>query len=517
MENQSSWTCNANDAVQISIVQPGADKLEKISTFQPEFTYPIFGEEETIFGYQDLSIRLRFAAHNLRSNAQISYDKKFKTVADVAPVDLLKTLRPWLPEESFATLQEFEGSVLKDESAKDFKPPGSLIHSYTNKGRNYEIWAGSLVDPDVRAILDRIQIFVSFFVEGGTPITTDDFEWTLQRWTVYFVYEKIEPPTPTASSYSFVGYATTYRWYFYLQDGTKQPQTSNGPFPYAHEVSVSEIPGRLRISQFLILQPHQQSGHGSQLYRTIQSACIKDPTLHELTVEDPNESFDYLRDKNDYQTLAPQFAAQNITINANPYTPDQTRRRPRLMPTGKLIPAQSLRALRAQFKIAPVQFAHIVEMYLLSQIPTDHRGANTNTMRILMQKFRAPNEHDRRYYWWRMLVKQRLYKHHRDLLIQLDREDRYQKLDETLQNVEEGYAKLLEAFEGKAEAEEEEEGEGEESGVEVGAETGPSKERGKRKFTVLEDEDEEDGEGVAAGNGNGNANGEDSASKKMKT
>ena len=89
--------------------------------------------------------------------------------------------------ESFVPSGRFEKSILEDESAKDFKPPGKLVHSYSRKKRNYEIWAGSLADPEVRKILDRIQIFVSFFIEAGTHIETDDFEWTLQRWMVYFV------------------------------------------------------------------------------------------------------------------------------------------------------------------------------------------------------------------------------------------------------------------------------------------------------------------------------------------
>ena len=48
-------------------------------------------------------------------------------------------------------------------------------------------------DPDVRTLLDRMQIFVSFFIEAGTPIATDDFEWTLERWTVYFVWVFLDP------------------------------------------------------------------------------------------------------------------------------------------------------------------------------------------------------------------------------------------------------------------------------------------------------------------------------------
>ena len=91
-------------------------------------------------------------------------------------------------EDSFKPLPEFQKSVLNDESAKDFKPPGKLVHSYTNNQRIYEIWAGSLLDPEIRTLLDRIQIFTSFFIEAGTHIETNDFEWTQERWTVYFVY-----------------------------------------------------------------------------------------------------------------------------------------------------------------------------------------------------------------------------------------------------------------------------------------------------------------------------------------
>lgn len=89
--------------------------------------------------------------------------------------------------DAFRPLEDFEQSVARDKSAKGFKPPGKLVHSYTRGKRNYEIRAGSLVDAEVRELLDRMQIFVSLFIEAGTPIETDDFEWTLQRWMVYFV------------------------------------------------------------------------------------------------------------------------------------------------------------------------------------------------------------------------------------------------------------------------------------------------------------------------------------------
>ena len=89
--------------------------------------------------------------------------------------------------EAFSSLPEFESAV-QEEDAKDFVPPGKLAHSYSLRGRNYEIWAASLADPQVQLLLNRFQIMVSFYIEAGTPLSTDDPEWTLERWMVYFVY-----------------------------------------------------------------------------------------------------------------------------------------------------------------------------------------------------------------------------------------------------------------------------------------------------------------------------------------
>lgn len=71
---------------------------------------------------------------------------------------------------------------------KNFKPPGELIDSYTSKERNYEIWSGELTDPAVQEIMSRMQIFTSFFIEGGMPLDLGDEEWTQARWRVFFLY-----------------------------------------------------------------------------------------------------------------------------------------------------------------------------------------------------------------------------------------------------------------------------------------------------------------------------------------
>ncbi|KAL4948482.1 histone acetyltransferase type B catalytic subunit [Aspergillus filifer] len=483
MSAESEWSCDANDAVQITIVQPDQQKPKTLSGFHPQFTYPIFGEEERIFGYKGLIIRLRFAAHNLRPHVHVSHDEKFKAVEDAAPVDIPEALKDFLPEEAFSSLPDFESAV-QEEDGKDFVPPGKLAHSYSLRGRNYEIWAASLADPQVQLLLNRFQIMVSFYIEAGTPLSTDDPEWTLERWTVYFVYEKVEPPTPTASQYSIVGYATTYRWWFYQRDNSDKPISKDGPFPAPELIRPGELPSRLRIAQFLILPPHQGTGHGINLYNTIHKACLDDPTIRELTVEDPNESFDVLRDSADYQILRPELLKHNVNINPDPWS--GASKKTRRVPTSSLLPLKTLNDIRTTYKIEPTQFAHIQEMFLLNQIPLkNRRTGGANMSRLLIKKHRADDPSDRRYYWWRMLTKQRLYKRSRDMLIQLNMHERHHALEETVTNVEDGYEQLFKFFN---EREEKLKAQQEEAGASSNRD-----QRTKRKFTV-KDEDEEDEE-----------------------
>lgn len=89
---------------------------------------------------------------------------------------------------AFNSAKAFDSHLQNDSSAKDFKPPGELIESYTSKDREFEIWSGELTDLTVRETIQRMQIFISFFVEGGTPLELNDEEWTQSRWRVFFLY-----------------------------------------------------------------------------------------------------------------------------------------------------------------------------------------------------------------------------------------------------------------------------------------------------------------------------------------
>jgi histone acetyltransferase 1 len=126
-------------------------------------------------------------------------------------------------------------------------------------------------------------------------------------------------------------------------------------------------------------------------------------------------------------------------------------------------------------------------MYLLSQIPPSHRLAGgTNLARLLIKKGKADDPNDRRYYWWRMLTKQRLFKKHKELLQELELIDRVEKLDDTVRNVEEGYEITLKAVEGRLPG--------------GGDEEAPAAlvSRNKRKLAIEDDEDDDENGSEAA-------------------
>jgi len=69
-----------------------------LGTFNPAFTYPIFGEEETIYGYKDLKVVLRYNASDMRPNLQVTYKKKLKPVGpEVETTDIVARMEEVLP------------------------------------------------------------------------------------------------------------------------------------------------------------------------------------------------------------------------------------------------------------------------------------------------------------------------------------------------------------------------------------------------------------------------------------
>ena len=95
--DELTGSANANEAVTISLIVPDNGTCRNLTSFNPRFTYSIFGDDESIFGYQGLNIHLRYNACDMRPGIQITYDKRFKTIGETAPTDIKAVLEEFLP------------------------------------------------------------------------------------------------------------------------------------------------------------------------------------------------------------------------------------------------------------------------------------------------------------------------------------------------------------------------------------------------------------------------------------
>ena len=86
-------SANANEALTISLYSPTKTGLVPLGAFHPKFTYSIFGDDETIFGYKDLKINLRFRANDMRPHLEVKYSRKFKAVGGTEPADVKAILQ----------------------------------------------------------------------------------------------------------------------------------------------------------------------------------------------------------------------------------------------------------------------------------------------------------------------------------------------------------------------------------------------------------------------------------------
>ncbi|KAH6610703.1 histone acetyltransferase type b catalytic subunit [Trichoderma cornu-damae] len=436
---------NANEALDISLVSPSKSGLKTVATFHPKFTYPIFGDEETIFGYKDLKIHLRYRANDMRPHLRVAYSKKFKPVGEHIPIDVEEILEEGghLPKVAFVKGSDFDNS--SRQLGDNWTPPGELHDTFDGPDGQYEIWKGSLADPAVKQLNSRIQILVPLFIEGGSYIGYDPESDTSEldlsdadRWTLFLLYRKQKSvDDPEKSSYTFAGYATVYR-FFYFQSLPTPPASpsENWELPTG-DMDLSQLPCRTRLSQFIILPPFQGKGSGARLYNAIFRHYHDHPQTYEITVENPNEAFDDLRDSCDLTFLRtmPEFIGLRLNTKVTV---------PKSGPLPRLIAgADNVDKIRLQAKIAPRQFARVLEMHLMSQLPLSVRP--TMSLQGDVPSPTAADKHKEKL--WQLFVKQRLYRHNKEALSQIDLSERIDKLAETLGGVELEYARLLAAHE----------------------------------------------------------------------
>lgn len=124
---------DANKVITIRLVSEPSDLLDSNPlNFPPEFTNQIFGEEEQIFGYEDLQIKINFMASQFYANIDINYSKK-EDNAD----DLYELFDKFFRGGYFKDKTEFSQLFPQE---KNFKPYGKIIKKFEINQTNYEVF-----------------------------------------------------------------------------------------------------------------------------------------------------------------------------------------------------------------------------------------------------------------------------------------------------------------------------------------------------------------------------------------
>jgi histone acetyltransferase 1 len=380
-------------------------------------------------------------------------------------------------------------------TSSDWKPPGELMNSFSVHGKQYEIWKSPLGDDKARRIWQNMRILVLLFIEGATTEGLDDEE-TLDRWSLYLLYDVTPLSNASATPYTLAGFSTSYRsWIFPTFDimrATKQlpspPPEANGEaqkytpprltqdpetFLFNEKVNRLETSSRERISQFLILPPYQGQSLGSRLYDVIFQDLVKKPFIYEIPVEDPSEAFDAMRDYSDIVYLRKIPAFQSLSVASG--LPPESLRKDSPIPRNQILGnGADLEKLRIATKIVSRQFYRMVELHTLSTIPSSNRSRARIT-----RKGKSSNENDRKYYFWRLALKHRIYGQNADALDQMEVSEKVDKLEAAVDNQQEEYEERLEGIEKRAAYAA---GQGSSSG----ARSIP-----KRKRAIVEDEDDD--------------------------
>ncbi|MBE3044727.1 hypothetical protein IMZ48_19630 [Candidatus Bathyarchaeota archaeon] len=432
-------SANANEAIHVSLKKPTKNGPKPYKTFNPRFTYPIFGDDEQIFGYKNLAVDLRFRANDMRPFVKISYSKKFDTIGDTEPTDVEGILKEVLPAVAFGTEEDFvEGSK---QLSPTWKPPGKLHSTLPgDDGETYEVWKGSLADPAVKQMIKRMQILALLFIEGGSTIVDDADSRpnpTDPRWTVFFLFRRDKETEDPRTTYTFIGYSTIFR-FFYMskEDITPASTRPDQELLPSGEFDLAQVPCRSRLSQFLILPPFQNAGNGARLYETIFDYYYHHAPTKVLTVEDPNEAFDDLRDVCDLAFLRtlPGFSALRLREEYQVPKKGIVKR--------DFLDLEAIGRLLKQSKMSERQFMRCVEMQLMSTLPASVRPSIPERG-VSAKKPKATPADKHLYELWRLWVKMRLYVHNKDALGELEQGERIEKLDETLGGVEFEYVRLL--------------------------------------------------------------------------
>lgn len=164
------------------------------TTFHPEFAHQIFGENECIFGYKDLKIRLFYTAGPLNIYMGLKYTSRIEDIQSegLKSDEVTGAISKLLTTGCYYTnIDEFLSKLDKEES---FVPFGEKVYSWEieqeeNKHHTFEIYECNIQTPGFLTFHARLQTFLLWFVDAASYIDNTDPQWTfLVAWVLFYCY-----------------------------------------------------------------------------------------------------------------------------------------------------------------------------------------------------------------------------------------------------------------------------------------------------------------------------------------
>ncbi len=196
----------ANDCITLHLFDPSTPNSSwppsnVSSSFKPEFTHQIFGDDEEIVGYKGLAVNIYFSQRDFQACIDIEFEDKahgatdvFSTLQEHFPAGLTQDKQQYLAETTQNAATSFGklGSPLPVPGAKGAlsiiqanvaegskelkvcKPQFQDQKVALRKGRCYQQH-----DICLQALHERLQPFLLFFIDGASFIDLDDPKWEL--------------------------------------------------------------------------------------------------------------------------------------------------------------------------------------------------------------------------------------------------------------------------------------------------------------------------------------------------
>lgn len=180
-------------------------------------------------------------------------------------------------------------------------------------------------------------------------------------------------------------------------------------------------------------------------YSLIYLSLLNRPDIAELTIEDPSEAFQDMRDKVDLRTLLSGKVFEVI----QPSTPSSSsteavkqalsEKSNGAEPVAGFIPSMSWRdATKKEWKLAARQWARVLEMGLLTKLYEFEGNASLAKSK--------KKDREARETMYRLMVKERLWRFNYEILAPMEKSERRETLQSTYESVKDDYERLLESM-----------------------------------------------------------------------